>query len=63
MPLKELDPLLDFLRIKSGILPNNADNRYVDGRKNIGRSPEQNERRHEQQHERPNHEGIGAAQR
>src|SRR5438067_319270 len=57
------EPLLDLLRIQARILPNDANHRDVDGGENVRRGVEQDERRHQQEHQRPDHEGIGAAQR
>ena len=53
------DALLNLLRAQSRVLPDDADDRDVDRRKNIRRRPQQHERRHENEHQCGHHEGVG----
>jgi hypothetical protein len=54
------DALLDFRGAQTGVLPDDADDRDVDGGKNIGRRAEQHERRHQDQDERRDDKRVGA---
>ena len=54
--------LLDLLRAQPGVRPNDADDRDIDGRKNIRRRAQDHEWREEQEQERADHERQRPAQ-
>ena len=54
-----VDALLHLLRVQAGVLPDDAYDGDVNGRKDVRWRAQEHERRKQQQHQRRHHEGIG----
>ena len=57
------DPAFHLLRIEAGVAPAHGDDRNVDIRKNVGRGPQDDQRRGDQDEQRQDHEGVWSVQR